>query len=48
VPKRLSARTHVCHSCGLVLGRDANAALNILRAERAPQAITQRDATDVA
>ena len=30
VPKTLSERTHSCPSCGLVLGRDHNAALNIL------------------
>jgi putative transposase len=29
VPKSLSVRTHVCHSCGLVLDRDENAARNI-------------------
>jgi putative transposase len=29
VPKSLSIRTHVCPSCGLVLDRDHNAALNI-------------------
>jgi putative transposase len=29
VPKSLSVRTHVCTSCGLVLGRDENAARNI-------------------
>ena len=32
VPKSLSIRTHVCPSCGLVLDRDENAAINILRA----------------
>lgn len=31
VPKKTSQRTHTCPSCGLVLGRDHNAALNILR-----------------
>jgi putative transposase len=31
VPKKLSQRVHDCSSCGLVLGRDHNAALNILR-----------------
>lgn len=31
IPKSLSVRTHVCTSCGLVLDRDENAALNILR-----------------
>jgi putative transposase len=29
-PKRLSDRTHTCPQCGLVMGRDHNAALNIL------------------
>ncbi len=29
VPKSLSARTHICTSCGLVLDRDENAARNI-------------------
>ena len=29
IKKSLSVRTHVCHSCGLVLDRDHNAALNI-------------------
>ena len=31
VPKGLSERTHRCLACGLVMDRDANAALNILR-----------------
>jgi putative transposase len=31
VRKSLSVRTHVCLRCGLVLDRDENAALNILR-----------------
>ncbi|HEV8194694.1 MAG TPA: zinc ribbon domain-containing protein, partial [Ktedonobacterales bacterium] len=46
-PSAKSARTHVCSRCGLVLDRDQNAALNILRlgkkqsgAGRAPQAST--------
>ncbi|HEX9132725.1 MAG TPA: transposase [Ktedonobacteraceae bacterium] len=30
VKKSLSMRTHICHSCGVVLDRDHNAALNIL------------------
>jgi putative transposase len=37
VPKSLSVRTHVCPSCGLVMDRDENAALNILRAGQARQ-----------
>jgi putative transposase len=32
VPKSLAARTHTCPSCGLVIDRDHNASLNILRA----------------
>jgi len=40
VPKSLSVRTHVCPSCGLVLDRDENAAINILRAGQARQALT--------
>jgi putative transposase len=32
VKKTLSMRTHICPSCGLVLDRDHNAALNILAA----------------
>jgi putative transposase len=31
VPKTLAQRTHSCPACGLVLGRDHNAAMNILR-----------------
>lgn len=31
VKKSLSTRTHVCHECGLVMNRDLNASLNILR-----------------
>jgi putative transposase len=37
VQKSLSVRTHVCPACGLVLDRDTNAALNILRAGQARQ-----------
>jgi putative transposase len=39
VPTALRVRTHVCPRCGLALVRDANAALNILRAGQAPQAL---------
>lgn len=31
IQKSLSTRTHVCNNCGLVLNRDHNASLNILR-----------------
>jgi putative transposase len=48
VPKSLSVRTHVCPSCGLVLDRDENAAINILRAGQARQALTQSVGTYVA
>jgi putative transposase len=56
VQKALSVRTHVCPRCGLVLDRDQNAALNILRlgkeqqsgAGQAPQASTWADTPSVA
>ncbi|HBR26852.1 MAG TPA: hypothetical protein DD732_07455 [Rhizobiales bacterium] len=32
VPKSLAVRTHACPNCGLVIDRDWNASLNILRA----------------
>jgi putative transposase len=48
VRKRLSVRTHACPVCGLVLDRDENAALNILRAGQARQALTQPVGADVA
>jgi putative transposase len=32
VPKLLTVRTHACPSCGLIIDRDHNASLNILRA----------------
>jgi putative transposase len=35
VPKSLSVRTHVCPTCGLIMDRDENAALNIQRAGQA-------------
>jgi putative transposase len=40
VRKSLSVRTHVCPYCGVVLDRDENAAINILRAGQARQART--------
>jgi putative transposase len=48
VPKGLSVRTHVCPSCGLVLDRDANAALHSLRAGQARQASTWPNRASVA
>jgi putative transposase len=48
VAKSLSVRTHVCPSCGLVLDRDENAALNICRAGQARQARTWPGAASVA
>jgi len=36
VPKTLAQRTHQCPVCGLVLGRDVNAALNVLRLAQGP------------
>jgi putative transposase len=47
--KTLSVRTHVCPFCGLVLGRDENAAKNkILRAGQAHQALTWPGGASVA
>jgi len=40
VKKSLSVRTHRCPHCGLVLCRDHNSALNILRAGQALQSLT--------
>jgi putative transposase len=40
VKKPLSVRIHKCPSCGLVIDRDHNAALNILAAGQAAQALT--------
>ena len=48
VTKSLSVRTHICPCCGLVLDRDENAALNILRAGQARQALTWPVAASVA
>jgi putative transposase len=48
VAKSLSVRTHVCLSCGLVLARDLNAAQNVRRAGRAPQAPTRAAGARVA
>jgi putative transposase len=39
--KSLSVRTHVCTNCGLILDRDENAAMNILREGHSCQAFTQ-------
>jgi putative transposase len=44
VKKTLSMRTHLCPSCGLVLDRDWNAALNILAAALVMVAATSRTA----
>jgi putative transposase len=55
IQNALSGQTHVCPRCGLVLDRDENTALNILRlgkkergAGQAPQALTWADAPSVA
>jgi putative transposase len=49
VAKRLSGRPHVCPSWGRVrLDRDDNAALNLLRAGQAPQAVPWPGAASVA
>src|SRR5262249_29983905 len=44
VKKSLSMRTHICPSCGLVLDRDWNAALNILAAAKVLVAALHRTA----
>jgi putative transposase len=46
--KSLSVRTHVCPCCGLALDRDENAAVNMLRAGQARQAVTWPGAASVA
>lgn len=40
VPKKLSTRIHICPSCGIVLDRDYNAALNIMRRGTPQQALS--------
>ena len=42
VPKPLEERTHTCPHCGLVLDRDHNAAINILRAWKRPTTLRGR------
>ena len=42
VPKPLEERTHTCPHCGLVIDRDHNAAINILRAWKRPTALRGR------
>jgi putative transposase len=42
VPKDVDVRTHVCPHCGLVLDRDHNAAINILRAWKKPTTLRGR------
>jgi putative transposase len=46
VKKSLSTRTHVC-SCGLILQRDWNAAINILLKAKSRDGQSQRNATGV-
>jgi putative transposase len=46
--KSLSVRIHACTNCGLVLDRDENAALNMLRAGQARQAPTWPSGASVA
>jgi putative transposase len=40
VKKSLSVRTHICPYCGLILDRDVNAAINILRLGTSPGGAT--------
>jgi putative transposase len=42
VPKPLEERTHTCPHCGLVIDRDHNAAINILRAWKRPTTLRGR------
>jgi len=45
--KTLSERVHNCDSCGLILDRDHNAAINILGAGKALAGVTWGDAPSV-
>jgi putative transposase len=48
VKKSLSVRTHLCHSCGLEMDRDQNAALNILKKASRTVGQTGTERADVA
>jgi putative transposase len=48
ISKSLSVRTHRCTNCGLILDRDENAAVNILREGHSRQALTWPDGASVA
>lgn len=41
----LNTRTYVCHTCGLVMDRDLNAAINIQVAGSAPETLNARGGT---
>jgi putative transposase len=43
VPKTLAQRIHACPTCGLVLGRDENAAWNILHLAQGPDGAFRRE-----
>jgi putative transposase len=43
--KELDERTHICRHCGVVLDRDTNAAINILRLGRSQRGETCVEAT---
>jgi putative transposase len=47
VPKSLAVRTHHCDRCGLSLGRDYNAALNILQRGLSHLPVERREVTPV-